>query len=360
MKMLTRRRLITTTAQAAMAGAFLPFLPACTESIPLPESVLIGRSPLVDFLLTYSNVSYAGPTCATKLGLQPDTEPLALQQALSASLDEKLASLAGRDIGQRLQQAAQTDFTQDRVLDIDGWQLSETECQAAALAASMQGFTEPVEVALAPPTEIDFVEVTNWGPRSTLQGETFNEQPDGHSGIWIKASGIPPATIMLFDGKPQNSEVYAEHMTSGIHGKFMNTTITQPGVHTIDLYDRSQNRIQRLGEFEVLERTVPVPFYKCRIATWGPVQTVEGETFNEQPSGSSAVWIRTNCAQDGVVVMMDGNDLVTTIRQRDGLVTARVEKGHELAAGDYRLELRFGDSGNVLPIGDMKVNPATP
>ena len=118
MIMLTRRRLITTTAQVAVAGAFLPLLPACSK--PLPESVLIGRTSLVDFLLSYSNVSYAGPTCALKLGLQPSVDPLALQQALSASLEEKLASRNGDDLGQRLQQVAQTDFTQDRVFDIDG------------------------------------------------------------------------------------------------------------------------------------------------------------------------------------------------------------------------------------------------
>ena len=128
---------------------------------------------------------------------------------------------------------------------------------------------------------------------------------------------------------------------------------------TVELFDQSQNRIQRLGEFEVIERTVPVPFNKCRIAAWGPAQTVSGQSFNEQPNGFSAMWIRTNCAQAGVVVMLNGKDLVTTIKQQDGLMTARVESGHELAIGEHRVDLRFGDSGNVLPVGKMKVTPAS-
>ena len=41
--------------------------------------MLIARTPLVDFLLTYSSVSYAGPKCALQLGLQPKSDPLALQ-----------------------------------------------------------------------------------------------------------------------------------------------------------------------------------------------------------------------------------------------------------------------------------------
>ena len=357
--MLTRRRLIKTTAQAALAGVFLPFLPACSE--PIPESVLIDRTPLVGLLLTFTSVSYAGPTCALKLGLQPKTDPLALQQALSAILEEKLAFRNGDDdIGQRLQQATQTDFARGRVLDIDGWQFSETECQVAALAASIQGFSEPVEIELLPPKEVDFVEVENWGPQRTLQGETFNEQPDGHSGIWVKATGIPPATTLMFSGIPQASNVYADHLSSGLRGKFMNMTIAEPGVYTVDLYDRSQHRIQRIGEFEVVERTVPVPFSKCRIAAWGPVHAVSGKAFNVQPNGASALWFNTNCAQHNVVVMLNGRDLTTTIRQQDGLVTARIENGHELAPGDYRVELRFVDNGNVLPVGKLNVVQANP
>lgn len=258
--MLTRRRLITTAGQAALAGIFLPLLSGCSD--PVPETVLIDQTPLVDLLLSWSSVSYAGPVCAIKLGLQPGINPLALQQALSSVLAVKLASRTENfSVEQHLQQLTRTDFAQGRTLDVDGWQLSETECQAAALAASLRGFTEPVEVKLPPPVVVNFVEVEQWGPKSTLQGEPFNEQSDGHSGIWVRAAGIPPATILVFAGRPQYTQVFAEHLTSGLRGKFMNTTISKPGKYTIELYDRNRRQIQRIGEFEVIERTARLPFY---------------------------------------------------------------------------------------------------
>jgi hypothetical protein len=359
MKMLTRRRLITTSIQVALVGTLLPLLSACSE--PVSENVLIGRTPLLDFLLDYTNVSFAGPTCALKLGLQPDADPFAVQQELSATLEEKLASQTGDDdIGHRLQEAIQSDFNQDRILDIDGWQLSETECQAAALAASMQGFNEPIDVEQTPPVEMKFVEIENWGPQRTLQGESFNEQPDGHSGIWVKAIGIPASTVLLFSGVTQPTNVYAEHLTSGLRGKFMNTTIGTPGTYTIDLYDRSRHRIQRIGEFEVIKRTAPIPFYKCRVADWGPQQATSGEAFNEQPNGASAFWIRTNCALPEAVVVLNDRELKTTIRPNDGLITASLLDGHELPPGQYKVELHYGDGGNMLQVGALNVAEILP
>jgi hypothetical protein len=344
--MLTRRKLITIAVQAALAGTCLPLLPACTEPVGDTGAVLIERSELVDLLLTFSGVSYAGPVCALKLGLGPQTNPLNLQQSLHATLLEKLSSgKQDTDIGQRLQQLSRQDFVADRVLDIEGWQLSETECQANALAASLQGFTEALQAEKTAPIKADFVEVENWGPRSTIEGETFNEQPDGHSGIWIKASGVPPATVLMFSNVSQSTNIYADHLTSGLRGTFMKTIIAKPGKYSVDLYDQDRHRIQHLGEFEVVARKEPLPFEQCRVAAWGPQQAVSGQPFNEQASGASAFWIRTNCTLDDGVVVFEGRKLKTTIRPQDGLITASMPDGHTLAPGSYPLKLLFADSG---------------
>jgi len=357
--MLTRRRLVTISVQLALAGSCLAVLPGCDESAS--TDVQIENSPLVEFLLGYSSVSYAGPKCAETLGFQPQSDVLNLQQNLSDALENKLATLAGDlNIEQGLAQLTRIDFENNRILDIDGWQLGRTECQAAALAASLHGFTEPVEVALTPPAEVNFVTIEAWGPDHTLQGEAFNQQPDGHSGIWFKAKDIPPSTIMIFSGLPQESNVYADHMTSGLRGKLMHATIDKPGKYSVDIYDRSRHRIQHIGEFEVVERLGPVPLDKCQVASWGPNQAVSGQMFNAQAGGASAFWIRTNCNDPKTIVVFDGRDLHTAVRPTEGLITASMNDGHELPPGQYKVGLRLDNVDFVLPVGTLNVIESAP
>ena len=358
--MLTRRSLIYTSIQLALAGSLLAFLPACSQQDE--THVQIENSELVELLLSYSLVSYAGPKCTEALGLKSPSGSGELQQSLADALEAKLSSLANNaDITQRLEQLMRNDFAASNTMDIDGWQLSQTECQVSALAASLQGYTVAVEAELTPPVEIDFANVEAWGPDRTVQGEPFNEQPDGHSGIWVKAASLPPSTVLVFADKQQESNVYEEHMTSGLRGKFMHSTINKPGVYSVDLYDRSKHRIQRIGEFEVVARTTPVPFYKCRIADWGPKNSTAGVPFNEQPDGASAFWIRTNCTNHNAKIVVDGQGLRTKVRPADGLITAHMPGGHELSPGEHKVELHIGDDGNILEVGSITLKqPSTP
>ena len=365
--MLTRRKLITRTGQVALVVTWLPQLTACDEQ---PKQETLAETPaasepqgLAEFLLAYSSISFAGPNCALKLGLTPLNDPEGMQQTLMGELEAKLQSVSSDTVSSSaisagLQQLMRADFAQDRILDIEGWQLSETECQAIALAASLQGFNEPVAVALTPPTEEVFLDVKNWGPQMTLQGERFNEQPDGHSGLWLVADNIPPSTILLFAGRQLETNVYDGSLTSGLHGKFMNSTINVPGNYPVELYDRSLHRVQPLGEFVVVERREPLPFDQCKVTHWGPVQAISGQPFNQQANGSSALWFRSNCTPENGVVMLDGVDLDTTMRPENAMFTASVPGGENLLPGEHHLDLRFGDSGNVLSIGTFTVYPA--
>jgi len=365
--MLTRRKLITRTGQVALVATWLPHLTACDEQ---PKQETLTETPaasepqgLAEFLLVYSSISFAGPSCALKLGLTPLHDPEGMQQTLMGELEAKLQSVSSDNVSSSaisagLQQLMRADFAQSRVLDIEGWQLSETECQAIALAASLQGFNEPVAVALAPPTEEVFLDVKNWGPQKTLQGERFNEQPDGHSGLWLVADNIPPSTILLFAGRQLETNVYDGSLTSGLHGKFMNSTINVPGNYPVELYDRSHHRVQPLGDFVVVERREPLPFDQCEVTLWGPVQAISGQPFNQQANGSSALWFQSNCTPENGVVMLDGVDMDTTMRPENAMFTASMPGGENLLPGEHRLELRFGDSGNVLSIGTFTVYPA--
>ena len=53
--------------------------------------------------------------------------------------------------------------------------------------------------------------------------------------------------------------------------------------------------------------------------------------------------------------MLGGVDLYTTMRPEKAMFTASMPDGENLLPGEHRLELRFGDSGNVLSIGTFTV-----
>ena len=53
--------------------------------------------------------------------------------------------------------------------------------------------------------------------------------------------------------------------------------------------------------------------------------------------------------------MLGGVDLHTTMRPEKAMFTASMPGGENLLPGEHRLELRFGDSGNVLSIGTFTV-----
>lgn len=46
------------------------------------------------------------------------------------------------------------------------------------------------------------VQVLDYGPRTTEQGQAINQQPDGRSALWVRTEGLAPAgTMVVFDGK---------------------------------------------------------------------------------------------------------------------------------------------------------------
>ena len=75
--------------------------------------------------------------------------------------------------------------------------------------------------------------------------------------------------------------------------------------------------------------------------------------FNEQPSGASAFWVRTDCAVTGAVLELDGEPLKTTLRPQ--LLTASVPAGHELGPGEYPLTLLL-PGGERMPVGMLRVD----
>jgi hypothetical protein len=361
--MLNRRQLIVAAARSSvlLSGAFA--LAACSETDSTATAVPAAEPGSLDeYTRQMQAISYVGVACRGKIGYSEDQPAEAIKTDLEQRLLADLAHSARQGtISDAVDQAIRNDFSAGRLVEIDGWQLSETECRLAALAAAQQGF-ETAQVPEPPKDRYaEFLEVEAWGPQDTVQGQTFNEQPDGHSGIWVKAAGAPASVVLQFDGKTQDTQVYADHLTSGLRGEYMHQVIDTPCVYQVELYDKATLTRQVLGDFTVKasgdqpRKVSEDQLAACRICSWGPDKAKAGEAFNRQPSGASAFWVRINCAADGSVLLLAGTALKTKVRK--DLLTATVPNGHQLEAGSHDLELRVGNGPKTVQVGTLVIEP---
>jgi hypothetical protein len=319
----------------------------------------MAELPLAEYAQNMKAISYIGPLCIAKAGFAEGDSPDVIQRTLMSSMEQRIAGEQGDAVlVEILDQLIRNDFAAGDIVEIEGWQLSSTECELAALAAAYQGYLAPVIPEGRQEQAGTVVEVSNWGPQSTQQGELFNVQADGHSGMWIKAAGAPASVVVLFNGESQGTQVYAEHITSGIRGEFMRKVVETPGVYPVELLDRSRMIRQKIGEFRVIAKTTPrepgSPV-DCTVQSWGPNRSIAGEPFNEQPGGASAFWVKTDCAFPGAELVLDGVPLKTTVREN--LLTASVPAGHELEPGQYELIIRVAGNGAPVKAGVLQVDP---
>ena len=261
---------------------------------------------------------------------------------------------------ERISLLIREDFATGRTADISGWRLSQTECELSALAASLAGLTEPVPAGKTTLETGHFLDVTDWGPRETQQGIPFNQQPDGHSGLWFKAENAPAGMMVIFGDTRLTAQIYPDSFTSGIRGNFMQKVLSAPGEYPVQIYDKARQMVQPLGTFTVRKQIAFSPgtdefdYESCIIHDWGPRHASHGKRFNPQPTGESAFWVKTDCSFRDAELLLDGRALKTTVH--DGLITAVIPDGEGLGKSGYELALRFPGSGHVIPVGIFTVD----
>lgn len=343
-----RRREVIKLAGLAAGSVSLGWLVACADS----EDAGGNLDDRLGNLLGIGDVAGA---CVAALAERNHVDAETLADQLRRQWSNRPS--ADRDIAG----AIQSDYLAGRTLTVDEWQLSHTECELIALAR-LSGQISGEAIAVAEEFS-DFVEVDNWGPQSTCEGMPFNQQSDGHSGIWVSISeGLTPATVLLFDGKVQQSHIHEKALTSGLRGDYMDEVLSAPGDYPVELLDRSSGRRQRIGTFSVNpvgQRALLGDGSRSSsfsaVSNWGPQQARSGEAFNEQPDGSSAFWVQTDCPAPGAILRLEGQDLVTRVQGDIGLVSALLPADRVLSPGKHVLELHDPASGESLRVGVLEI-----
>lgn len=298
-------------------------------------------------------------------------------EALSERLRERLGKALKGDRTQlesALGEAIRADFAAGRTCEADAWLLSQTECELAGLRWQLLGETPATTpVAALPPSEPAesvgkesedtanaIVEVSNWGPQSTEQGAKFNEQPDGHSGLWFVAQDVPAWVKVRIDGVEAPTTISEKGFTSGLFGETQERILANPGLYLIELYDPMRDIAQPIGEFEVrplAERVLLADGTRstvfCPVENWGPEETTVGVAANVQPDGSQGMWFILPCAPNRVQVLF-GDDRLPA-RRTDRGVTVRVPLALLESPRTVAVKLRDADSGEELVVGQFRI-----
>lgn len=349
-----QRRAVIRAMGLTWIGLHTGLLVACGEAATEAARVAPGEDGALAALRALAGalpgVEYVGPVCSKRVGVAQPLEYL--HGELAPAADNLVAAISQR---------VADDFAAGRIEDIDGWQLSRTECLLLAAAAAEQGLERATRARLSDYAPGEVVEVRRWGPRETLVGEVFNPQGEGRAAFWVDADGpINQAMRLSVDGRALTTYARPGVITASLDAELTRRIISEPGVHEVELLDTARRVSQSLGFLKVLERPPAarledgsVSKVFCEIERWGPDMALAGEPFNEQPDGSSSFWVRIGCAPDEAVLELDGVALETTVRP--GLVTGRVEHYARLERGEHPLTIVDPDSNERLLIGYLTI-----
>ncbi|MEB2314656.1 MAG: hypothetical protein OZ919_00985 [Xanthomonadaceae bacterium] len=368
--MITRRDLcVAALAAGATAGVLMTPWDSIRDAFsPAANGTGLGR-PFDALLASLDGTQGVGRIVAE--GGAPGTSADALIERLGARLEGALRDRTA--IEARLGELVRADFAAARTCRVDGWMLSQTECDLAGLRWHLLGEAPAASAAAAPQAAAAaaatpgspaaaIVEVTNWGPRTTEQGSKFNVQPDGHSGLWFVAPGTPDWVKVRIDGQESPTTVSEAGFTSGIFGSLQERILATPGSYRVELYDPVNDTVQPIGELVVrpmAERAIREDGTRssifCPVTEWGPTETTVGVAENAQPDGSQGMWFLLPCAPNNVQLVF-GDDRLPATRTDRG-ITSRVPLALLESPGTVSISLRHIHSGEELTVGLFEIRP---
>ncbi len=152
------------------------------------------------------------------------------------------------------------------------------------------------------------------------------------------------------------------HKDKWLYAEIKNGLITSINTEEMSLGAVKFLPVACKGKFEVIsyqkpkEIELPNKLGFCSIKAWGPKGTIKGQSFNTQPSGLSAFWLKTDCAPKGAVMRVNGKALKTEVNLP--IITAAIDdKLFFPESGNYQIKLYGEISNESHSIGEFEVLP---
>lgn len=262
----------------------------------------------------------------------------------------------------KLKSQISKDYKDENWLYVNQWMISQTECLLAAAVIQLIGVSKmnAGEQSFENAPFEAFLKVNKWGPQETYKGVKFNEQPDGHCGIWANIENMPDGMRVFIGGRERHIFPSEKGFTSGVYDE-VEAFINNVGQSEIVVYDEIKHRKQIIGTFTVLP---PFTFYEHPNGTtskvfgpiekWGPQKAVIGEVFTQQPNGYAAFWFRLNSMSNHVQMLFNNETFLATVSK--GLITSSFPPQYlPTKPGKYSVQLKDTETNEQLLVGEIEL-----
>ncbi len=148
-----------------------------------------------------------------------------------------------------------------------------------------------------------------FGPRKTVVGQIFNEQPDGHGGVWVTADKALPATTKIeIAGQSIKTRWNSDVVTGAVYGELLNRVISRTGEYEVALRDTDTGGRQVIGSMRVERRPPPATTEDGENSTvFCHIERVQ----KKQVNGTAILTIQTRCAPRGAKVLIGDSSIET-------------------------------------------------
>jgi len=342
-----KRRTLNGYFVASVAGgSAIGFVAGRYSNISATEIAAPALQKLRDAAISASGVHLIGSRIN-------DFEPfnlLGTEQELLSLLGLPAAQLIRTEEFQNaLSLSVQRDYLSNNLLNVEGYLLSHTEALFVRYALEKQGLVGVAYEAPAPVVTDGYIASdVKFGPNFTVVGQIFNEQPDGHGGIWVQAKNTPAGTVIMVNDRPIKTRRKPEALTGAIYGEELRSLIAKPAKHRIALFVPDTGIRQDLGEFEVRPRPPPAVTESgtassvfCEIHEW----SVKSE------NGGEKIVVRTLCGPRSSALYIGELALTTKVFQHT--VEAILDRS-VLSLEQYPLRLVDVHSGEAIFLGNFR------
>jgi hypothetical protein len=250
-----------------------------------------------------------------------------------------------------LDSAIRADYAGGRLAQAGDFLLSETEQLFVAYSLVRQGLDEtPYTPSLPEVRDGIIAQPAKFGPKFTVVGQIFNEQPDGHGGLWVLAENTPPGTVITINDTVIKTTRKQKALTGAVYDEHLQALISRPARHEVALLVPETGIRQVIGEMEVrprppaaeLEDGRPSTVF-CEIEKWSTREAPEGDKIR----------IKTLCGPRSSAIYIGDTALTTRV------LPAAIEGQFSRAMfgpGEYPLRLIDTLSGESVSLGSLSID----
>lgn len=185
--------------------------------------------------------------------------------------------------------------------------LSQTEADLILLATLYAPAVK--NVTMADNARNEFAVNPKFGPRNTVVGQVFNEQPDGHGGIWVVTDKALPATTKIeIAGQAIKTTWKSNVVTGAVYGDLLNRVISITGEYEVALLNTETGGRQVIGSMEIQKRPPPAVTEDGEDSTvFCEIEHVQMGQLDDKP----ILTIQTRCAPRGARILIGDSSIET-------------------------------------------------